>query len=118
MSFDYGHAQELCDRQIKRFGQNALLRRASGDRKCVVAFTSIFARDTDGKLINPLSIIVIMSAAGGVEPDYQEDSLITLNQKTSAELFMHRLTAPCTKLAPGGTAVYWELKVQQNGRPR
>lgn len=118
MPFNHARAQAVCDRQIKRFGQNALLRRSTGDRACVVAFTDILARDTNGQLLNPVSIIAIMLAGDGVVPDYQEDSLVVIDQTTEAELFVHRLTAPSTRLGTSNVSLYWEIRIQQNGRAR
>lgn len=113
-AFDHTRAAKICGQQIARFGMKAKLRSAEGgDRDCVVAFTDYMARDTAGRLLNPVSIIAYMAADAGVIPNQQDDALVTLDETTGADTEVLRLTAPVTKLGTAQKALYWQLTIEQ-----
>jgi hypothetical protein len=55
----------------------------------------------------------LVSAVGlTVEPDSEQDKLVTLNPVTGAENETLRIIAPIGKLAPTGIVIYWELQIR------
>jgi hypothetical protein len=108
----YLRARAVADRQIRKWGTRALLRRESGDRECwaLEVQLSAFERST---LKNPKSRVFIISVVGVTVAPAKDDSLITFVQpEGTIENPPLRQVAPVAPLAPGGVVVYWELQVE------
>jgi hypothetical protein len=106
---NYIRSREVADRQIKKWGMRASLRRASGDRECWALEVQLTASEKRS-LKNFNSRVFIISAIDLDVPPTKEDSLITY--VGALELPPLRQVAPVAPLAPGGIVVYWELQVE------
>jgi hypothetical protein len=110
----YLHARAVADRQIRKWGAPAILRRASGDRACWALEAQLSASEKNA-LKNFNHRIFLISAVNDVllaDPPSKEDSLVLFVQPDgTTELPPLRQQAPVAPLAPGGIVVYWELQV-------
>lgn len=112
----YLRARKVADRQIRKWGMRAVLRRTSGDRECWVMEAQLSANEKRA-LKNPTHRVFLVSAVNDVllatPPDKAVDSLITFVQPGGTiENPPLRQVAPVAPLAPGGVVVYWELQVE------
>jgi hypothetical protein len=107
---DYARSRAVADRQIRRWGQKSLLRRASGDRDCWALEVQISANERRA-LKNPTNRVYIISAVDlTVPPDTKADSLVWDNGDGTERVF--RNDAPVAPFSPGGVIIYYELQVQ------
>lgn len=109
----YLRARKVADRQIRKWGARATLRRASGDRDCWAMEAQLSTSERQA-LKNPTHRIFLISAVDlDVAPSFRDDSLVLYAQpEGTAELPPLRQVAPVAPLAPGGIVVYWELQVE------
>ncbi len=115
--FDYNEAMLDADELINEFGMNAVLRRASGDRPCVVAIIDA-PRERPGDLANPTDRKVFMSnltpEVQATPPDDEQDALITFVQPAgTVEDENLPMTCKPKRLAPAGQNVFWEFTVRR-----
>lgn len=114
-SAKYLRARKVVDRQIHKWGQRAILRRASGDRECWALEAQLTASEKHA-LKNPTHRVFSISAVNDVllaAPPDKPDSLVLFIQPAgTVELPPLRQVAPVAPLAPGGIVVYWELQVE------
>ena len=103
MAFDYTRAQQTVDRQIKRFGKAAVLRRSGVDRPCHAALLDYNPHGKDlilegarRALVSPLGL--------DVPPNHELDLLVFDGE-------VLRIVAPVKGPRPSGTAVYYDLMV-------
>lgn len=108
---DYLRARAVADRQIRKWGARALLRRTSGDRECWAMEAQLSALEKR-TLKNFTSRVFLISAVDLTVAPAKEDSLITFETDDTTELPPLRQVAPVSPLAPGGVVVYWELQVE------
>jgi len=107
---NYLRLQRVADKMINKYGQVAILRRATGDRSCVVVNVDYKPQENTGAKADVIPQIFLISALNlDPGPDMGRDSLVLLDPTSEAELPPLKITAPPTKLAPGGTVVYWEI---------
>lgn len=107
----YARARKVADKQIHKWGAQALLRRASGDRECWALEVQLDAFEKS-TLKNFNHRVFLISAVGlDLGPNFREDSLITFTPE-GVENPPLRQTAPVAPLAPGGYVVYWEITVE------
>lgn len=106
-------ARKLIDRQIRKAGARALLRRAgSDDRECWAMEAQLSASEKNS-LKNPKHKVYSISAVGVDVPPGREDSLITFVQPGgTVELPPLRQVAPANPFSPGGIDIYWDLTVE------
>lgn len=108
----YLRARTIADRQIRKWGSRALLRRTSGDREVWVMEAQLSASEKRA-LKNFNSRVFLVSAVDIALPPAKEDSLVLFVQPGgTVELPPLRQTVPVAPLAPGGIVVYWELQVE------
>lgn len=108
----YLRAREVADRQIRKWGAVATLRRASGDRTCWAMEAQLSAHEKQS-LKNFTSRVFLISAVDITVPPTKEDSLVLYDQADgTTELPPLRQVAPVEPLSPGGIVVYWELQVE------
>lgn len=111
----YLRARKVVDKQIRKWGARALLRRASGDRECWAMEAQLNANEKRA-LKNFTHRVFCISAVNDVllaDPPSKEDSLVLFVQPAgTVELPPLRQVAPVAPLAPGGIVVYWELQVE------
>jgi hypothetical protein len=117
-AFEAARLQGVVDRQIKRAGMAAALRRASGDRPCWMFFSQWTAKDLMGGLIDPLDRLVIMSAADlSVPPEFPQDRLITwvqpYDRDNPVESENLRIQQQPERIAPSGVVICWKLRVRR-----
>jgi len=107
----YERARKVSDKQIRKWGAKALLRRSSGDRECWAMEYSMNANEKQA-LKNFNQRIFLISAVGlDIAPNFREDALITF-AVDGTENPPLRQTAPVAPLAPGGYVIYWEINVE------
>lgn len=111
----YLRARAVADRQIRKWGTRALLRREGGDRECWVMEAQLTANERRA-LKNPTHRVFLISAVNDTLlaiPPGKADSLVLFVQPGGkVELPPLRQQAPVAPLAPGGIVVYWELQVE------
>ncbi len=111
----YLRARTVVDRQIRKWGTRAILRRASGDRECWAMEAQLTTSERHA-LKNPAHRVFTISAVNDVllaAPPAKGDSLVLFVQPGgTVELPPLRQVAPVAPLAPGGIVVYWELQVE------
>lgn len=109
----YLRARKTADRQIRKWGTRALLRRSTGDRECWAMEVQLSANERRA-LKSPTSRVFLISAVDvDVPPVMREDSLVLFVQpEGTTELPPLRQVAPVAPLSPGGIVVYWELQVE------
>ncbi len=104
-------ARKVADRQIRKWGARALLRRSGGDRECWAMEAQLTSSERRA-LKNDTSRIFLISAVGLDVAPTKEDSLVLFVQPDgTTELPPLRQQAPVAPLSPGGIVVYWELQV-------
>lgn len=102
------------DRMIRKYGQQAILRRAGGDRTCWV-FADTFRPNQLSDLIMRTDTQGYVSPVGlDVEPDKEQDRLVLLNQSTLAEVGVMDLVSEPTRIAPHGEVVLWILHLRES----
>lgn len=108
----YVRARKVADRQIRKWGARALLRRVSGDRECWAMEAQLSANEKRA-LKNFTNRVFLISAVDlDVAPD-KTDALVTFVQpEGTTENPPLRQVAPVAPLAPGGYVVYYELTVE------
>jgi hypothetical protein len=106
----YARARKVADKQIRKWGAKAVLRRSSGDRDCWAMEAELSAHEKQA-LKNFNARVFLISAVGLTVAPAKEDSLITFTPE-GVELPPLRQTAPVAPLAPGGYVVYWEIEVE------
>ena len=110
---DYVRELGLADGMIRKYGSPAILRRQSGDRPCWAFIISYTPIERMGKLINQTDRKALVSPVGlAIDPDSEQDNLVTLDTVSGAELQTLRIIAPVGKFAPADTVIYWELQVR------
>lgn len=109
----YQRARVVVDKQIRKWGTKAILRRSSGDRECWAMEAQLTASERNA-LKNPKHQVFSISAVGlDVPPSFREDSLVLFEQPGgTVELAPLRQVAPPVPLAPGGYVVYWDMTVE------
>lgn len=108
----YLRPRAVADRQIRKWGNRAVLRRASGDRECWALEVQLSTHERHA-LKNPAARVFIVSPVGVSVPPTKEDSLVLFVQpEGTAASPPLRQVAPVAPLAPGGIVVYWELQVE------
>jgi len=106
--------RQIADNMIRKYGLAAILRRDSGDRSCWACIIDYSPHEKVGKMINQTDRKALVSAIGlTVNPDSEQDKLVTLDPTTGAEKETLRIIAPIGKLAQAETVVYWELQVRR-----
>jgi len=110
---NWARLQGVADKLIKKYGRNAILRRAAGDRPCTVVEIQFDPREQRGQLSDLIHRTILVSAVDLVlAPEMSKDTLITLVPGGTVEDEVLKIVAPPTRLAPGGIVVYWELNVR------
>lgn len=107
MPIDYTRQQTIADRQIRRWGQSAKLRRDGVDRTCYALEVQLSAFDRR-QLKNPTNRVFLISTTDLEVPPTKDDSLIW-NEGGILKEF--RQDAPVSPLDPGGVIIYYELQV-------
>jgi hypothetical protein len=115
-TYNYHRTQLTANRLITKYGRNAVLRRATGDRriKCVLINYS-----TQEQRSNPLiqaadQKALISALAMTVPPDMEEDTLVIgRDVRFIAPFEVWKIMAPPVKLDPAGTIVYWEAQLRR-----
>lgn len=111
---DYARERNLADGLIRKYGALAILRRTTGDRQCWAFISEYSPHERMGKLINQTDRKALVSPIGlTIDPDSEQDKLVTLDPATGAEKETLRIIAPLGKLAPGEIVIYWELQVRR-----
>jgi hypothetical protein len=111
---DYGRERAISDSMIRKYGAPAILRRDSGDRPCFAFIVDYTPQERMGKLVNQTDRKALVSAVGlGLDPDSEQDRLVTLDPVTGAESETLRIVSPVGKLVPGNIVIYWELQVRR-----
>lgn len=103
------------DREIKRIGMIAALRRDTGERPCWLYFGAWTPRERMGGLIEPTDRLAIISAVGLSDPPiHTRDRLITFVQPAgTAEDENLRIISVVERIAPAGVAIVWKLQVRR-----
>jgi hypothetical protein len=111
---NYLRSQAVADRQIRKYGALAYLRRDSVDRECYALEVQISAHERNA-LKNPTDRVFIVSAVGLAVPPTKDDSLVVVDEASGTKLPPFRLSAPPAPLQPkpGGLVIYYELQVQK-----
>lgn len=111
---DYQRERSIADNMIRKYGAKAVLRRDDGDRPCWVFISNYSAQEKIGKLVNQTDRRALVSPIGlDIEPDSEQDRLVTFDPLSGAEKEVLRIVAPIGKLAPADIIVYWELQVRR-----
>ena len=107
MAFDYQRALGRADRLIKRFGQAATLRRATGDRACICVLMQYSPRERVGSMIQATDQHAYISPVGlTIDPDNEEDKLVVNGVQ-------YDIVAPAGRFKPAGVVLYWDLQVRR-----
>jgi hypothetical protein len=103
------------DRQVKRIGMIATLRRDTGDRQCWMFFGAWNPIELMGHLENLTDRLAIISAAGLTDPPtHTKDRLITFVQPDgTVEDENLRILSVAERIAPGGVVIAWKLRVRR-----
>lgn len=111
---DYSRQRAIADEMIRKYGAPAILRRDSGDRGCVAFIADYTPFERQGKLINQTDRKALVTPIGlTIDPDSEQDKLVTLDPITGVERETLRIIAPVGKLAPTDIVIYWELQVRR-----
>lgn len=106
MAYNYNGAISTAHRLITKFGGVTQFKRGDVLRDVIAVDIEQFAKDAAGQPLNPTSKIILISCKNlTTPPDWQQDSWIDFDGNE------RRMTAPQTKLAPAGIAVYYEIRV-------
>ena len=116
MTVSYVRARTVADRQIRKWGAPALLRRTSGDRDCWAMEAQLTTSERNALKNTAARIFLISAVDLAVAPSFRDDALITFEvddegKNTDVERPPLRQVAPVAPLAPGGFVVYWEIQV-------
>jgi hypothetical protein len=100
---------------ITKYGQKAILRRDAGDRYCIACELEFSPAETV-KMANPTARLFLLSPTGqglnlAAPPNNELDRLVLLVPGAIPDQVLDtlKIIAPCGRLAPAGTVVYWEL---------
>lgn len=115
-TYNYRRTQLTANRLITKYGRNAVLRRASGDRKIKAVLIDFSSQEKrSNPLIQAADQKALISAVGlTIPPDMEEDIFViggTINFVPPFEEW--KIVAPPTKLDPAGTVVYWEAQLRK-----
>ena len=111
---DYARERAIAEGMIRKYGAPAILRRDSGDRACVAFISDYSPQERMGKLVNQTDRKALVSPVGlTVDPDSEQDRLVTLDPTTGVELETLRIVSPVGKLTPGNITVYFELQIRR-----
>jgi hypothetical protein len=111
---DYSRQRSVADSMIRKYGRQAILRRDSGDRSCWAFISDYTPQEKMGKLINQTDRKALISPIGlEIDPDSEQDKLVTIDPATNTELETLRIIAPVGKLAPAEIVIYFELQVRR-----
>lgn len=109
MSIDYTRQRAVADRQIRKWGQQAKLKRGDELRDCWALEVQLSAHERRA-LKNPTNRVFLVSAVDlAVPPDSKQDALVW-DENGTTKVF--RQDAPVSPLQPGGVTIYYELQVQ------
>ncbi len=114
--FDFVRARRVSDGQIQKWGNPAILRRASGDRVCMAMEAQLTANEKRALKNFTQKKYIISPTDLAVAPS-KEDSLIVFEvdatgTNTTTEKPPLRQVAPVEPLAANGYVVYYELTVE------
>lgn len=109
---NYARLRDTADRQIRKAGGLAYLRRNDADRDCYALEVQLSAHERKS-LKNFTDRVFIISAVGLDVPPTKEDSLV-LTDVSGTKLSPLRQQAPVAPFQPkpGGIVVYYEIQVQ------
>jgi hypothetical protein len=111
---DYARERAIAEGMIRKYGAPAILRRDDGDRPCFAFISDYMAHERVGKIINQTDRKALLSPVDlTVDPDSEQDRLVTLDPVTGAELETLRIVSPVGKLVPGNIVIYFELQVRR-----
>lgn len=112
MAFDWAGRRSTATRMITKYGTNAVLRRADGDRGCIACMINFMPHSSQGSLRNMPDRMFLVSATGlDVPPDAEKDHLVWMPDTPDEEKL--RLISPIGKFAPAGVVVYYELQARR-----
>jgi hypothetical protein len=103
MTINYLAKRVTADRQIRKWGQAASLRRSSEDRDCWALEVQLSTHEKQS-LKNFTDRVFIVSAVDLEEAPTREDALVWEGK-------VLKQVAPPAPLAPGGVVIYYELQV-------
>ena len=110
----YKRFQNTANDMISRWGMDAVLRRASGDRPCKVVITSYSPMERLGQMRNPVDRKVLMSIEGlSIPPDQENDRLVTFVKDTTTVDEVLKIIEPPGKIAMAGETVFYRLSVRK-----
>ncbi len=116
--FNYVRSKQVADRLIRRFGQNAVLRRETSsptDRVCYLILDPT-PHEASASMTNPTDRRIYMSVVGleDMPPDNEQDQLVLFVQPGgTAEKEVLPFTAPVKVTGPGGIDVLYEFTVRR-----
>jgi hypothetical protein len=112
---DYSRERAIADGMIRKYGAPAILRRDNGgDRPCWAFISNYSPQEKVGKLINQTDRKALVSPTDlTIEPDSEQDKLVTFDPATGLEKEVMRIIAPVGKLAPAEIVIYFELQVRK-----
>lgn len=100
------HQIETANRMIERWGQTAILRRASGDRTCIVAVSTFSPMERMGQMLNPVDRKAIVSAKGlDIPPDQEQDRLVVGDE-------VLRIIEPPKQNGTADKVIYYSMAVR------
>lgn len=102
------------DRQVKRIGMRATLRRNGVDRWCWMFFGQWSSKELYGGLVNPMERLAILSPEGlDIPPEHGKDTLVIWEQPydpaNPVEVERLSLTRAPERIAPAGVVICWKL---------
>jgi hypothetical protein len=114
----YGRFKNTANSMIEKWGMQAVLRRASGDRACTVVITRHSPIERLGQTRNPLDRKVLVSVEGLTDPpDQERDRLVTFLQpmdpNNPIEDEVLKIVEPPGKISMAGQVVYYSLSVRR-----
>jgi hypothetical protein len=123
-ALDPNRMMGVVDRQIRRIGMIAALRREGApDRQCWMFFGQWTSRELMGGLINPEDRLAIISAVGLTDPPlHTRDRLITFVQPASTSAIANgravidenlRILSVAERIMPAGIAIAWKIRVRR-----
>ena len=124
MAVDYTRKRRKADRQIKKWGGPAKLRRSVDgqpvDRDCYAAVIQFRPDRFSGRMFNGTerqALVSALSPDGTVldpPPNAEKDQLVLLNKNTMAEVAVLRFVQPPEEIAPDSTTVVlWDMTVSR-----
>jgi hypothetical protein len=117
-TLDPARMQLVVDREIRRIGMSAVLRReGAADRQIWMYFGQWSPAELMGRLIEPLDRVAVVSAVGLTDPPtHTKDRLITFVQPpsfTPVEDENLRILSPPIRIDPAGVVIAWRLRVRR-----